>query len=134
MKSLDNGWEDKFEIKKSKIKGAGKGVFAKKEIKKGEHIGYYTGKVINAKQLDKEPYISSLFILQITKDHFVYGEGKGSNFVSFINHSNKPNAELIVSTRWKTGRIAAVRKIKPGEEIFYNYSAGYWSALEKTPG
>ncbi|MBK8946761.1 MAG: SET domain-containing protein-lysine N-methyltransferase [Ignavibacteriae bacterium] len=133
MKYYEKNWEENFEIKASKISGAGLGVFTKRNIKKGEHIGFYTGKILNAKQLSREPYISSLFILQITKNYFIYGEGKGSNFVSYINHSNKPNAELVVSTRWKTARIVAIKNIKQGDEIFYNYSDEYWKILEKTP-
>ncbi|MFZ1292409.1 MAG: SET domain-containing protein-lysine N-methyltransferase [Melioribacteraceae bacterium] len=133
MKYNDRNWNESFEIKTSIKDGAGLGVFAKRKILKSENIGYYTGKVLNAKQLNKEPYVSSLFILQITKNHFIYGEGKGSNFVSFINHSNKPNAKLVVSTRWKTARIVAIKNIKKSDEIFYNYSDDYWRILEKTP-
>ncbi|MBK7106472.1 MAG: SET domain-containing protein-lysine N-methyltransferase [Ignavibacteriae bacterium] len=133
MKIKDIKWHESFEIKISSKEGAGRGVFTKRKILKGEHIGYYTGKILNAKQITREPFVSSLFILQVTKDHFIYGEGKESNFVSFINHSNKPNAELVVSTRWKKARIVAIKNIKIGEEIFYNYSDEYWRILEKTP-
>lgn len=134
MPYSDKNWEDKFEIKESSIKGAGKGLFTKVPIKKGEHIGYYTGRYLTEKQLEREPFISSKYIMTISKNCYILGEGKGSGFASFINHSNKPNAEIIVSTRWKTARISAIKKIKPGEEIFYNYSDEYWENLEVEPG
>lgn len=129
----DSKWKEKFEVKKSSIKNAGKGLFAKVRINKGDHIGYYTGKYLTAKQIEREPYVSSKYIMTVTKNCYILGEGKGSGFVSFINHSNKPNAEIIVSTRWKTSRIAAIKNIKPGEEIFYNYSDEYWDNVDFEP-
>lgn len=133
MKYNDVNWQDRFEIKESCKEDAGRGVFAKTNIKKGEHIGYYTGKVLSAKQIQREPYISSSYLVQVTHNYFILGEGKGINFVSFINHCSKPNAELVVSTRWKTARIVALKNIKKGEEIFYNYSDEYWENIGKTP-
>jgi hypothetical protein len=129
----DSNWKDKFAIKKSSKKKAGKGLFAKVKIKKGEHIGYYTGKILNGKQILREPYISSLYLMQVTEDHYILGEGKGSSFVSMINHCKKPNAEMVVSTRWKTARIRAIKKISKGEEIFYNYGKEYWDNMGKKP-
>jgi SET domain-containing protein len=129
----DSNWQDKFIIKKSSKKKAGKGLFAKVKIKKGEHIGYYTGKILNGKQIMKEPYISSLYLMQVTEDYYILGEGKGSGFASMINHCKKPNAEMVVSTRWKTARIRAIKKIKKGEEIFYDYGKEYWNNMGKKP-
>ncbi|MCU7801228.1 MAG: SET domain-containing protein-lysine N-methyltransferase, partial [gamma proteobacterium symbiont of Lucinoma myriamae] len=45
-----------------------------------------------------------------------------------INHSSQPNSQFIVSTRWKTVRIEAMREIQPGEEIFIDYGIDYWQA------
>lgn len=129
----DSNWQEKFEIKKSSIKKAGKGLFAKVGIKKGEHIGYYTGKKLTAKQTEREPYVSSKYLMTVTKNCFILGEGKGSGFASYINHSSKPNAEIIISKKKKTARIAAIKKIKKGEEIFYDYSNEYWDNMDIKP-
>lgn len=133
MESKNKNWFEKFTIKNSTKKNAGKGVFTRVNIKKNEHIGYYTGKILNAKQIERKPYSDSLFILQVTKDYYILGEGKDSSFTSYINHSDKPNARLVVSTRWKTARIVALKNIKKGEEIFYDYSNEYWDNLGKKP-
>ena len=122
---------DSFIIKNSP--GRGKGVFAKVKIKKGETIGYYTGEIIRDWHSNREPYNSSLYLMYVCKDHWINAVGSRANYTRYINHSFKPNAELIISTRWKTARIESLRTIKPGEEIFYSYGEEYWEALEVDP-
>ena len=122
---------ESFVIKNSP--GRGKGLFAKVRIKKGETIGYYTGEIIRDWHANREPYRSSLYLLWVCKDYWINGVGPQSNYTCYINHSDKPNAELIVSTRWKTARIESLRTIQPGEEIFYSYGEEYWEALEVDP-
>ena len=122
---------DSFEIKDSH--GRGKGVYAKVHIKKGETIGYYTGEIIRDWHANREPYRSSLYLMWVCKNHWINAVGPRSNYTRYINHSNTPNAELIVSTRWKTARIVSLRTIRPGEEIFYSYGDEYWEVLEVDP-
>ena len=40
-------------VKKSKIKGAGKGLFTTKDIKKGERIVEYLGEIVTEAELDR---------------------------------------------------------------------------------
>ena len=126
--------ENHFEIRPSPVPGAGMGLFSLAHILPNDTLGYYTGRVITDKQADCKPYIDSLYLLYICKDHWVYGEGAEANYTRFINHDGEsPNAELIVSTRWKTARFNALREILPGEEIFFDYGPDYWDALGVTP-
>ena len=122
---------DSFEIKNSP--GRGKGLFAKVRIKKGETIGYYTGEILRDWHSTRDPYRSSLYLLWVCKDHWINAVGPKANYSRYMNHSDTPNAELIVSTRWKTARIESLRSIKPGEEIFYSYGDEYWEAMEVDP-
>ena len=122
-----------FEIKTSSIKGLGKGLFALYPINKGDNIGYYTGVVITDAQSEKEPYISSKYLLWVCKDYLIDGNDKNSNYTRYINHSKKPNAILITSSRWKTARFEATRNIKAGEEIFFNYGDDYWNNIGFKP-
>lgn len=83
----------------------GKGLFAKKKIKKGEHIG-----ILKAKSTKKEsgPYILWL------------DESKRVNVtchLRYINHSSTPNA-----CYYDTLEVIALRDIEPGEEITHDYS------------
>ena len=122
---------DSFEIKNSP--GRRKGLFAKVRIGKGETIGYYTGEIMRDWHSTRDPYRSSLYLLWVCKDHWINAVGPKANYSRYMNHSDTPNAELIVSTRWKTARIESLRSIKPGEEIFYSYGDEYWEAMEVDP-
>lgn len=125
--------EENFEIKTSSVPGIGLGLFTKHDIYPGDTIGYYQGKVLTDKQAESDKYIDSLYLLWICKDHWIYGEGKYANYTRYINHSNKPNARLVTSYRWKTARFEAKKKIPAGSEVFFNYGDEYWEALEYTP-
>jgi len=126
--------EADFEIRPSTIPGAGMGLFSRIRIQRGDTIGYYTGRILTDTQVEREPYLSSLYLLWICRDHWILGEGRGSNYTRYINHSRKkPNLELITSTRWKTARFAAMRPIAPGTELFFDYGDEYWDALGTHP-
>ncbi len=118
--------EDAFEIKTSTIEGAGQGLFSKVRIEEEDTIGYYTGKIIDEQEFYRENRPFNAYILWVCKNHIIDGEGEGSNYTRYINHSDEPNAFLVVSSRWKTARFEALRTIEPGEEIFFDYGEDYW--------
>ncbi|MGB0409666.1 MAG: SET domain-containing protein [Opitutales bacterium] len=118
--------EEHFEVRSSTIEGAGRGLFAKVAISEEDTIGYYTGKVMSEEEFHREDRPFNAYILWICRTCIIDGEGEGSNYTRYINHSDEPNAFLVVSTRWKTARFEALRDIEPGEEIFFNYGEDYW--------
>lgn len=99
-----------LEVRVSKIHR--KGVFAARDIKKGEPVIEYTGKKMTTAQSDKSKS-SYLFVLnsKVCID--------GRNAARYINHSCEPNCEAGI----ERGRIwiDALRDIKKGEELTYNY-------------
>jgi Proteins containing SET domain len=118
--------EADFEIRRSTIKGAGRGLFTKVAIAEGDTIGYYTGEVIDEAEFHNPERPFSAYVLWVCRTHVIIGEGPKANYTRFINHSDEPNAFLIVSSRWKTARFEALREISPGEEIFFDYGEDYW--------
>jgi SET domain-containing protein len=122
--------EENFEVKTSSIPKIGKGLFTKVNLKKGDHIGFYTGKILTDDRANSDKYVESKYLLWICKDWWIYGEGKESNYTRYINHSAKPNAELITSVRWKTARFVALKSIKAGEELFFDYGKDYWDNMD----
>ena len=124
--------EEHFEVKPSTLPGAGMGLFTKVAIEPGDRIGDYTGKVLTDAQANSEPYVDSLYLVWICKDHWVLGEGEGSNYTRYINHCDvDPNAELRTHARWKKAWISARAYIDPGEELFFDYGDDYWDVCDQ---
>lgn len=120
--------KEDFEVKPSTIEGAGFGLFTKVTIQTEDTIGYYTGKIITEKEFYDQPRPFSAYALWVCRTHIIIGEGPKANYTRFINHSDEPNAFLIVSSRWKSARFEALRCIEPDEEIFFNYGDDYWES------
>ena len=120
--------ESDFAILPSTIPGAGFGLFAKVPIAIEDTIGHYTGELITWEELRAGRYAGSDYLLALTRNLLLAAEGPKANYCRYINHSEEPNAFLVVSTRWKTARIEAIEEIRPGEEIFFNYGEDYWPA------
>ncbi|MFW5873859.1 MAG: SET domain-containing protein [Verrucomicrobiota bacterium] len=117
---------DDFEIRPSTIEGAGRGLFSKVRIRAEDTIGYYTGEVISEQAFNDPERPFSAYILWVCRTHIIDGVGPKANYTRYINHSDEPNAFLVVSSRWKTARFEALRDIPPGEEIFFDYGEDYW--------
>jgi SET domain-containing protein len=115
-----------FEIRPSTIEGAGLGLFARHPIHAEDTIGYYTGEVITEKEFYDPNRPFSPYVLWVCRTHIIIGEGPKANYTRYINHSDEPNAFLVVSSRWKSARFEALCEIAPGEEIFFNYGDDYW--------
>ena len=126
MSKIQKWTADDFEIRTSTIEGAGMGLFARHAIGEEDTIGYYTGEVITEKEFHDPERPFSAYVMWVTKDHILVGEGPKANYTRYINHDDEPNAFLIVSSRWKTARFRALRNIEPGEEIFFDYGEDYW--------
>jgi SET domain-containing protein len=111
----------RIQVRKSGIHG--KGVFALQPIKAGETIIEYKGEVISwPEALRRHPHDPSdpnhTFYFHIDDDHVIDGKVKG-NAARWINHACEPNCEADEVD----GRVfvKALRRIKPGEELFYDY-------------
>jgi SET domain-containing protein len=113
--------EKMVKVKASKVHG--KGVFATRSIRKGTRIIEYTGEKISWKKAQElpphdpaNPHHTFFFSLD---DGDVINAAVGGNEARWINHSCDPNCE----TDEREGRIYvfALRGIKPGEELNYDY-------------
>jgi SET domain-containing protein len=105
----------------------GRGVYAARRIKKGERVIEYKGERINWKEaLRRHPHDpeqpNHTFYFTLEDDCVIDGGAKG-NAARWINHSCKPNCEadmVEVQGRMRVF-IAALRDIKKGEELSYDY-------------
>jgi hypothetical protein len=100
----------------------GRGVFARRPIRKGIRIIEYTGPIINEKEANEigvttENGHSHTMLFQIDKKRCINGNEGGD--ARFVNHGCDPNCE----TEQDGDRIfiKSIRPIKKGEELVYDY-------------
>lgn len=110
---------------------SGLGLFAGENIKKGEMIVEYIGEILNKEEADKK--ITSQYLFEINRNKTIDGTPRW-NTARYINHScgNHGNAESDV----KKGRvfIKAIKNIKEGEEITYDYGEEFFEEHIKPYG
>ena len=67
--------------------------------------------------------LKDFFGVKKSKDYDVYAYGPNYINVSFyLNHSDKPNIDVIEDTKDNYLKFITNRKIKKGEELFINYN------------
>ncbi len=129
--------EKKLAVKKSTLPGAGKGLFALEDIKKGELIIEYRGEIIEWKEYqervekDEDGY---LFFVNKKKCVDAYNtpehvaryanDASGLSKVKGLNNNSK---YAIVKT---VPYIKAEKNIKAGSEIFVDYTKEYWECVK----
>jgi SET domain-containing protein len=111
-----------YEVRSSKIQG--RGVFAKRVIKKGELIGEYTGERITEKESDRRyPFDDDerhhTFLFQLDNG-LIIDAMHGGSAVRFINHSCDPNCEA--NEEDSRMYISAIKDIPKGQELAYDYN------------
>ncbi len=117
-----------IKVKESRIHSTG--VFARVDIPKGARIIEYVGDRITKVESDRRADIplennkqnesyGAVYIFNLNKRHDIDGN-VSFNTARFINHSCDPNCEteIIRGHIW----IIALRDIKKGEELSYNYN------------
>jgi uncharacterized protein len=100
----------------------GRGVYAVARIKKGARILEYLGERISHAEADlryERKADDGHTFLFIASNRTVIDAGVGGNDARFINHSCNPNCETVIEG--SRVYIDAIRDIKPGEELGYDY-------------
>jgi uncharacterized protein len=111
-------------VKNSRIHG--RGVYAARRLKAGERIIEYKGERIGWKEADRRPPSDPddphhTFYFSLSDGKTVIDASSGGNAARWINHSCAPNCE---TEETDDGRVfvQALRDIRPGEELNYDYS------------
>lgn len=108
----------KVEFTGSKIHGMGG--FAGAKIRKGEQIIEYVGEKMDKKESERRCIEEdNRYVFEIDDEHDIDGNVDW-NPARWFNHSCDPNAETDIIDGHVY--ISALRKIKSGEEITYNYN------------
>ncbi|MBU0690989.1 SET domain-containing protein-lysine N-methyltransferase [bacterium] len=126
------GRTDLYSVRNSSIQG--KGVFAKKRIRKGTRLIEYRGERIPVGEAD-ERYEDDenkthhhTFLFSVDERTVIDAAVNGNN-ARWINHSCDPNCEAVE----EEGRIwiEAKKNIQPGQELSYNYQLDREGRFEK---
>lgn len=104
---------------------AGLGLFAEEEIPKGSCIIEYFGRTLAP---GEEAKSRSKYLFEISTKKTIDGQTR-ANTARYINHSCRPNCEPEI----KRGKvfIYSKRRIKPGEELAYDYGKAYFDQMLK---
>lgn len=107
----------KVYLKESKIPNSGRGVFAAKNIKKGEII-----EVAPILVLEFSDFVDTrwnlLFEYYFWMDNFVV---LALGYGSLYNHSKVPNSEYKIDRKEKIITFTALKNIRKNSEICFNY-------------
>lgn len=115
---------DMLRVRRSRLHG--RGVFARRPIRKGTRVLEYLGDRISHRDADERYGYKSAddnhtFLFIVNRSVVIDG-GANGNDARFINHSCDPNCESLIDDRRVF--IEAVRTIAPGEELTYDYQIG----------
>ena len=101
----------------------GKGVFALQSISRGTRVIEYLGERVSHREADRrygdKAATDNHTFLFIVDSRTVIDAGVDGNEARFVNHACEPNCESVIEERRVF--IEALRSIKPGEELTYDY-------------
>ncbi len=100
----------------------GLGLFATKPIRKNSRIVEYKGPLLTGKAAEKAENGGNRYLYEINKRWTIDGAAR-SNVARYGNHSCNPNADSYNVK--KRVFIRAIKNIKPGDEIVYDYGIDY---------
>ena len=102
----------------------GLGLFATEPIKKKDFIVEYKGRRLDNEEADKLEARGSRYLYEINSRWTIDGSGR-KNLGRYANHSCRPNAD----SHQLRGKVflRAIKSIKPGEEITWNYGRDYFA-------
>jgi SET domain-containing protein len=108
---------------------AGLGLFANKDIAKDEFIIEYTGEKISHAEADRR---MGRYLFTLTDRIVLDGKGR-EHTARYINHSCDPNAETVIEDD-RHVMVYAIKDIKKGEEITYDYGEEYVTDIIQKEG
>jgi len=120
-----------YKIKKSNIDN--RGVYAAQNIKAGKIIIYYKGKIITKRETEKNPKYDNdkaIYLFNLNSRYDLDGDFE-YNDARLINHTCNPNCE--VAGKGLKLWIFALRDIKKGEELSYDYGFGFDEDFKQFP-
>lgn len=116
--------QPKIVVKNSRIHG--RGVYAARNLKKGERVIEYKGELISWKECDRRPPSDPddpfhTFFFSLSDGKHVIDASVGGNDARWINHSCNPNCETEEDDEARRVFVVTTRDVNAGEELNYDY-------------
>lgn len=127
--------EKQLVVKKSVIENAGKGLFTKKSISKGERIVEYKGKVTTWKEVQNSKDFNG-YVFYVTRNNVIDGKPFKKVLSRYANDAAgitrikglRNNSKYVI----EKGKvyIEALKNIEAGDEILVAYGKEYWDVIK----
>jgi SET domain-containing protein len=109
----------------------GLGLFATAAIARGDFIVEYKGRRITHAQAQRLEARGARYMFEIDSRWTIDGSSR-RNVARYANHSCRPNAEVDLVKRKLM--LRAIKAIKPGDEITYDYGEEYFELFLEPVG
>jgi SET domain-containing protein len=131
--------EKQLIVKRSTLKGAGKGLFTTKDIPKGKKIVEYKGRITKWKEVDSHDGMNG-YIYYVNRNHVIDASDTKEALARYAN-----DAKGMVRTHGLNNNctyrieglrvyIYAMRNIPAGSELFVGYGKEYWDIIKENWG
>jgi uncharacterized protein len=122
-------------VKKSKLPGAGRGLFTKVAIEKGTRIVEYKGKIVTWKEVEKMADDRNGYVFFFNNKYCIDAWQTKKSVAHYANDAMgiarvpdvRNNSEYV--TEKKRCYIEASKNIPAGAEILVGYGAEYWQVI-----
>lgn len=131
--------EEQLIVKRSTLKGAGKGLFTKRDIPRGTKIVEYKGRVSNWKEVDSQEGTNG-YIYYVSRNHVIDARPVKQAMARYANDAMgivrtqgvKNNCTYIIEGR--KVYIQSMRHIAAGSELLVAYGKEYWDIIKENLG
>lgn len=131
--------EKQLIVKRSTLKGAGKGLFTTKEIPRGKKIVEYKGKITDWKTVDDQNGLNG-YIYYVNRNHVIDASDARDALARYAN-----DARGLVRTEGLSNNctyriegvrvfIYSTRNIPAGSELLVGYGKEYWDIIKENWG
>lgn len=131
--------EKQLIVKRSTLKGAGKGLFTTKAIPKGERIVEYKGKVTKWNEVNDRNGLNG-YIYYVNRNHVIDAWGAKGALARYANdakglvRSDGLRNNCTYRIEGLRVFIYSMRHIPAGSELFVGYGKEYWDIIKENRG
>lgn len=116
-------------VKRSTVPGAGRGLFAERDLEAGADLGVYSGLEVSGPEALRGDR-GGAYALEVKRGLLIDAAPTNAAVSRFANDprgtGRRANTAFRRSTRTGEVHLRATRRIKRGEEVLVSYGAAYW--------